>query len=85
MGQKTNPSPTYPTFPGGAVAVVPSDTVLLANPSVIYVGGAGNVSVLTEQGDTVTFTAVPVGSVIPVRVMRVNAAVTSATLMIAIY
>jgi hypothetical protein len=85
MGQRSNPSPTYPAFPGSAAAVVPSDSVNLAQPATIYIGGAGNASVLTEFGDTVTFTALPVGSVIPVRVARVNATNTTATLMIAIY
>jgi len=82
---KTNYSPTFPMFPGGAVAVTPSDTVNLANPSVIYVGVSGNVKVTTAQGDEVTFTAVPAGAVIPVQVLRVWANGTTATTMVAIY
>ena len=82
---KTNPSPTFPMFPGGAVAVVPSDSVNLASPSVIYVGVGGNVSVMTAQGDIVTFIGVPAGGVIPVQVARVNSTDTSASSMLAIY
>ena len=82
---KTNPSPTFPMFPGGAAAVVPSDSVNLASPSVIYVGVGGNVSVQTVQGDAVTFIGVPAGGVIPVQVARVNSTDTSASSMLAIY
>lgn len=51
----------------------------------LYVGGAGNVSLVTEGGDTVTFTAPPVGSVIPVRFVKVNATGTTATLLVRLW
>jgi len=63
-----------------AAAITPHDT----NPNVfsaIYVGGAGNVTVTTKNGDLVTFTAPPVGSIIPVSTSLVMAA-TTATLLI---
>jgi len=82
---KTNYSPTFPMFPGGAVAVTPSDTVNLATPSVIYVGSGGNVKVTTASGDVVTFTGVLGGTVIPVQVARVWSGSTTATSMLAIY
>lgn len=82
---KTNYSPTFPMFPGGAVAVTPSDTVNLATPSVIYVGVGGNVKVTTASGDVVTFTGVLGGTVIPVQVARVWSGSTTATSMLAIY
>jgi hypothetical protein len=85
MAKNTNYSPTFPMYPGGAIAVVPSNSVNLAYPSVIYVGGAGNVTVVTAQGDVVTFTAPAVGSVLPVQVTRVNATGTTATALVAIY
>jgi hypothetical protein len=47
----------------------------------IYVGGAGNLTVRCIDGNTVTFTAPPVGSIIPVACDRVMAA-TTATLLI---
>ena len=67
----TNPSPTFPQFPGDAAAVTLSDTARFA-PSVIYACTAGDVTVVTSQGNTVLFTAVPVGAVIPVRVIGVK-------------
>jgi hypothetical protein len=88
MAKRTNPSPTFPMFPGGAGAVSKSDTVNLPYPSVIYVGGAGStgtVKVTTAQGDDVTFVGLPAGSVIPVQVIRVWNSVTDATSLVAIY
>jgi len=85
MGKQTNYSPTFPMFPAGAQAVTPSDTRDLENPSVIYVGTAGNVQVTTANGDTVVFTSVPSGSVIPVQVIRVWATLTTALAMTRIY
>jgi hypothetical protein len=68
-----------------AFAVTPSDTVNFVQGAVraIYVGGAGNVSVVCQAGATpVTFTAPPIGSVIPITCVRVNAALTTATLLV---
>lgn len=85
MAKNTNYSPTFPMFPGGAKAVTPDDNTNLTYPSVIYVGGTGNVKVTTAQGDAVTFSGVPAGFVIPVQVIRVWSTGTSATSMLAIY
>lgn len=81
------PNPVNSPNPGeGAFAIVPDDAVNLAvKPRAIYVGGAGNISLLTLNGETVVFTAVPVGSILPVRATRVNATNTTATLLIGIY
>jgi hypothetical protein len=67
-----------------AAAVTTSDT---ADNScmAIYVGGAGNVTVITEGGDTVTFTAPPVGSIIPVRCTIIKATGTTATLLVRLW
>lgn len=85
MAKNTNYSPTFPMYPGGAVAVSKSDTVKLAYPSVVWVGGAGNVKVTTAQGDVVTFTGVLAGTVIPVQVIQVWSTGTTATSMVAVY
>ena len=82
---KTNYSPTFPMYPGDAAAVTPSDTVNLAQPSVIYVGVGGNVRILTAQGSTVTFTGVNAGTVLPVQVLRVFATSTTASSMTAVF
>lgn len=50
----------------------------------IYVGGAGVVAVVTQNGAVSNFTAVP-GQTIPVRAIRVNSTNTTATLMLALY
>lgn len=68
---------TYQT----AKAITPSDTAAQSYRA-IYVGGAGNVSVVTAGGDTVTFTAPPVGSIIPIEVTFVRATLTTATLLV---
>ena len=85
MGNRTNYSPTFPMYPGTAAAVTPSDSVNLSYPSIIYVGTAGNVKVTTAQGDTVTFTNVSSGAIIPVQVLRVWSTGTTATNLVNIY
>ncbi|MGA1564322.1 MAG: spike base protein, RCAP_Rcc01079 family, partial [Pontimonas sp.] len=55
-----------------AFAITGNDsTDLTVFPRAIYVGGAGNVKVITLGGDTVTFSGVLAGTVLPVRVKRV--------------
>lgn len=68
-----------------AVAVTKSDTTELAPTQALFVGGAGNVAVLTVGGETVTFTGVIAGSILPVRVTKVLAAGTTATNITAIW
>lgn len=70
-----------------AVAVVPHDTNSFTRGVCqgIYVGGAGNVAAVMEDGTVATFTAPPVGSILPIRAVRVNATNTTATLMLALY
>lgn len=64
----------------GGFAVVPSDTVNFpVRARMLYVGGAGNVSLVGADGVAVTFTAVPVGTVLPIEALRVNATLTTAT------
>ena len=61
-----------------AATVTTSDT----GPNVftrLYIGGAGNVAVVTEAGNTVTFTAVPVGTQLEIRVKQILATGTTAT------
>lgn len=69
-----------------AAAVTPSDTVNLTNLSRgLYVGSAGNVSCLTAGGDTVTLANVPAGSLLPVRLKRVNSTGTTASNMVVLW
>ena len=85
MATKTNYSPTFPMFPGGATTFTNSNTVNLPTPSVIYVGVTGDVKVTTAQGDDAVFVGVPAGSVIPVQVIRVWSTGTTASSMLRIY
>ena len=57
------------------------------NGCVLYVGGAGNLSVTTVGGDTVQFTGLAAGQFIPVQVLRVNSTVgaPAATSIIALW
>lgn len=68
------------------VAVTPHDSNNLpAGCRGIYVGGAGNVALVGDNGTAVTFTAVPVGTFLPCGPVRVNNTNTTATLMVALY
>lgn len=66
-------------------AVTPSDSVdFTVFVRSLYVGVSGNVVVVNYDGSTVTFTAVPAGSILPVCCRRVNATNTSATNIVGI-
>lgn len=51
----------------------------------LYIGGAGNVSVVTLGGETITFNGVPAGTVLPIQVERLRATGTTATLVNALW
>ncbi len=80
-----------------AVAITKSDTVnydgttysataaqKAAPAEAIYVGGAGIVVAVFEDGSAVNFTAVA-GEILPLKTIRVNSTTTTATLMVALY
>jgi hypothetical protein len=50
----------------------------------IYVGGAGIVVAILEDGTAVNFTCVA-GQILPIKAKRVNSTTTTATLMVALY
>lgn len=68
-----------------AVAVTKSDTTLLATTRALWIGGVGDVALEFESGATVTLTAVPAGTLLPVQVVRVLNTGTSATAIVALY
>jgi hypothetical protein len=54
----------------------------MGNPGCfLYVGGTGNVSVVTIGGDIVTFNGVPAGTTLPIQVVKLRATNTTATLI----
>ena len=63
-----------------AVAITPNNGADLAYATrSIWVGGAGDVAVVTIGGDTITFFGAGAGSIIPIRAARVLATGTTAT------
>lgn len=70
---------------GEFVAVTPHDTTELQRPArSIYVGGAGDVVVKNSAGTSITFKAVPVGSILPVNCTIVMSTGTTATYLVAL-
>jgi hypothetical protein len=63
-----------------AVAVTKHDTNL-NQYAYLYVGGAGDVVIDTEAGNTVTYVGVPAGAYIWVRTLRVKAATTATNIV----
>jgi hypothetical protein len=75
-----------PTWPGITLfAVVPSNTTVFDSAvRQIYVGTAGDVAVVTEDGVSVVFKNVPAGATIgPFFIKKVNATLTTASNLIA--
>lgn len=69
-----------------AAAVTPNDsTDLTTTARALWVGGAGDVSVITAGGDTVTLEGAAAGGIIPVCVSRVRATGTTATDIVALW
>lgn len=63
-----------------AFAIAPADGADLAQTvRAIYVGGAGDISLVTKGGTTLTFTGLQAGSILPVRAARVRLTSTTAT------
>lgn len=68
-----------------AFAVTPSDTVTFAVAArALYVGTTGDVTLITKGGATIKFTAVPAGTVIPIRCTQVMTTGTTASTIVGI-
>lgn len=78
-----------------AALVTPSNTVDIPYvggdgttpswPCVLYIGGAGNIRVLTAGGDDVVFIGVLAGTFLPIQVVRVFSTNTTATNIVALW
>ena len=71
---------------GNAAAVTPSDTTVLTSVRALYVGGAGDLSLVFPGNPTaVVFTAVPAGTLLPVQAHLVRSTGTTATAIVALF
>jgi hypothetical protein len=68
-----------------ADAIVPSDSANQGPFRALYVGGAGDVTLVTLAGNARLFKAVPVGTTLHVGCVRVNSTGTTATYMVGLY
>lgn len=67
-------------------AVTASDSTVLAVTRAVWVGGAGNLAVVFEDGGSaVTLTGVTAGQLLPIRVTKVMSTNTTATSITALY
>ena len=64
---------------GDFIAITPNDSTELKGIRVLYIGGAGNLSLVNAQGATVTFNNIPAGFELRVRPSRVRLTDTTAT------
>lgn len=70
----------------GGAAVTPNDATDLPTASKrLWIGGAGNVSLITVTGAQLTYTSVPAGTYLQVRAARVKSTGTTATNIVAEY
>lgn len=77
--QQSEPSAKY-------AVVTPHDSTDLANMTRgLYVGGTGNLVAVMEDNTTCLFSAIPAGTILPIRARRVNSTNTTATLIVALY
>ena len=66
-------------------AITPSDTADIGRVTdAIYVGGAGTVAAVPQNNRVLSLTAAA-GTLLPLRVRRINATGTAATLIVALY
>jgi hypothetical protein len=67
-------------------AVTPSDSADIGElTKAVWVGGAGNLVAVAQDGTTCTFTGVPAGSWLPLTVKRINSTNTTATSIVALF
>lgn len=79
-----------PAFDANALTLSGTTTITDANGNAglargIYVGGAGNLTVITSAGNQVSFSNVPVGTIVPIVCSAVVASTTTATGLVAMF
>ncbi len=85
MAQPEYSKDTYQklSIPTDGVSVTPSDSVNLASPGTLYVGGSGTLIAQVESGTNLTFTGF--SGFLPLRVTRVISTGTTATDIVALF
>lgn len=61
--------------------ITPADADLAEIPRTLYIGTAGNVTVISRRGRTAVYTNVPAGTFIQIRALRVTLATTAANIV----
>lgn len=70
----------------GAVSITPSDSVTLPRAyRAVYVGTAGDLHILTEDGSEITLTNIAAGCIHPISVRKVFQTGTSAGAIVGFY
>lgn len=69
----------------GAADVTLSDTTEIPMTRALYVGTGGSIKVTMVDGQAVSFTNVPDGSILPIQVTKVWSSVTTASAILALY
>ena len=76
----------FTAFPNTFVVYQASSQTTIGNAGCfLYVGGAGNIAVVTIGGDILTFSGVPAGTTLPIQVIKVSSGGTTATLINALW
>lgn len=69
------------TPPTDAFSITPANTDIGVFPKALYIGGAGNLVVLTLEDSEVTFSSVPAGTILNIRVKQVLTSTTATNIV----
>ncbi len=79
-------NPGVKAIPQHGFAITPHNSdELQVTPCTVYIGGAGNLNVVTAGGESLLFTGVIKGAILPVQVRIVKSTSTTASLLIGLY
>lgn len=69
-----------------AFSITPANSTDLTHATrAIWVGGAGNLNVTTVGGETVLFSGIAAGTLLPIAATQVQSSSTTATLIVGLY
>lgn len=74
-----------PALHGAAITKHDTDNIATGLTRAVYVGGAGAMTVVWMDNTTTTITGIAAGTILPIRIKRVNSTGTDATNMVALY